>query len=134
MLTLPTKTLRTTTCYHCHRAFDASSHAIILTCKHCYQRVELRDITIHSLHQVARLETAGNVLIERKGDLRCTHLRIGDRLEVQGAVRADCLCDGPVILGPKSRWHGNLLAPAITIAPGAIITGGHLRIGHPAEA
>ncbi len=129
MLTLPTKTLREVTCYHCLQPFQASSHAITLTCPHCYKRVSLQDLIVHGIHHHKSVETAGIVVIERKGWLRSPNVRVVEGIEVHGRVEADVTCDGPVVLGPKAHWHGNLTAPALLVSAGAVITGGFFRIG-----
>ncbi len=129
MLTLPTKTLRQATCYHCRRAFQASSHAITLTCPHCYKRVGLEDQIIHGAHHVKALETAGIVIVEKKGWLKTPRVQVGERMEVHGRVEASVICNGPVYLGPRAIWTGDLSAPSLIVTPGAVITGGYFRIG-----
>ena len=128
MLTLPTKTLRTATCYHCRAPFRASTHAITLTCPHCYKRLSLEDLIIHGLHKAKAVETAGMLLIERKGWLRSPVIRIGDRVQCEGRIEGDIIADGPVTFGPRAYFSGDLVAPALHVAPGATITGGNFRI------
>lgn len=129
MQTLSSKTFRSATCYHCGRIFQASTHAITLTCPHCYKRVGLQDLIIHGLHSSKTLETAGLLIVEKKAWLKVGRIHVGERIEVEGRVEATAFCEGPVILGPRSHWTGDLTAPSIHISPGAIITGGYFRIG-----
>ena len=45
-----------------------------------------------------------------------------------GSLDAKSVVSGPVLLGPKSRWKGDLTAPRLYIEPGATIEGGFFRI------
>jgi Polymer-forming cytoskeletal len=129
MMKFVVQNVRTVRCYHCHRPFPVSSHAISLTCPCCFRRVGLQDFTIRGPHSSTTLETVGWVLVERKGSLSGSRIHVGEWLEVEGRLDADVVCNGPVMIGPKAVWRGDLTAPTLIVAPGAVILGGFFRIG-----
>lgn len=125
---LKTHATRAIDCYHCGRRFEAAVKAILLSCPHCYQRVRIDDVVVRSVHHARTVETCGRILIEKKGWVMASFVRAPEGIEVLGAMEAKSVVSGPVLLGPKSRWKGDLTAPRLYIEPGATIEGGFFRI------
>ena len=61
-------------------------------------------------------------------DISAGTIRIGDRVQCEGRIEGDIIADGPVTFGPRAYFSGDLVAPALHVAPGATITGGNFRI------
>lgn len=125
---LKTQATRPVECYHCRRRFEAAQKAILISCPHCYQRVRINDVIVKSVHHERSVETCGRILVEKKGWMMASFVHAGEGIEVLGSLDAKSVVSGPVLLGPKSRWKGDLTAPCLYIEPGATIEGGFFRI------
>jgi len=52
-------------------------------------------------------------------------------IEVQGVMDSKVVCRGPVLIGAKAQWKGDLAAPTLEVKLGAKIEKGYFEIGRP---
>lgn len=119
---------RSVVCYACGDPFEIPARALILTCPRCYQRVKVDDVVIYETHIGSALRTCGSILVARNGALHASAIHSSKAIEVLGKLQGHVTCAGPVFIGPKAVWEGDLTAGRIVIQPGATILGGHFRI------
>jgi Polymer-forming cytoskeletal len=115
-------------CYHCHHDFDVPPMAMSLTCPWCYKRVTLDDLVVSATCWTSRVQTCGKLLIDRKGSLVASLIEARSGMVILGGAEGKLISGGPVYIGPEARVHGDLEAPGIDIAPGAVIQGGFFKI------
>ena len=99
-----------------------------ISCPWCSRRVTLDDLVVRDHCWTSRLQTCGRILIHRNGLVNARVIEAMEGIEIQGTVEGNLISGGPVIIGPGARVKGDLAAPSIHIAAGAIIDGGMLRI------
>ncbi len=120
---------RAVVCYHCRRGFDAAERAMILTCPHCYKPVRVSDIVVKKAHHAPRIETCGRLFVDRKGWVSAGIVHAGEGIEVLGTLDARCVVSGPVHMGARATWRGDLRAPSVHLEPGARVDAGFFEIG-----
>jgi len=118
-------------CHHCLESIEVGANAISVSCPACSKRVAVQDLLVSSPYSAARIETCGWIVVEKRGQLSASSIRVSSGMEVHGTVRASVVCGGPVIITKTARWRGDCSAPRIEVEPGAIIEGGKFRIGAP---
>lgn len=125
---------RTVQCYHCQQGFDVPAAAMSISCPWCSKRVTLDDLIVKNTCWTSRVQTCGRLVVEKRGVLVSSYIEARGGMFIQGVCDAGTgrlLSGGPVVLGPKARIRGDLEAPSIDIADGAIIEGGFFRIVSP---
>ncbi len=120
---------RAVVCYHCRRGFNAAMQAMVLTCPHCYKPVKVSDIVVRKAHHAPRVETCGRIFVDRKGWISAGIVHAGEGMEILGTLDARRVVAGPVVLGPRSMWRGDLRAPSVHLEPGARVDAGFFEIG-----
>jgi len=96
-----------------------------VACAKCGKRVIVHNVSVKDMQGVTKLQTCGKLVIEKKGKLIASLVEAHQGIEVLGTLESkEILVRGPVILGPKSTFKGDLCAEAVQIDKGAKITGG----------
>jgi len=100
------------------------------TCPECNLALVIEDIKVKGYTAVNILETCGRLVIpKRKHIVVQAHVVAHAGIEVYGRLECEqAISQGPVILGPKADWKGNLRAPSLVVAQGAKIQGGYFSI------
>lgn len=119
---------RPVTCYSCAATFDVPARALVLTCPHCYQRVKVDDVVVYDSFIGPQLRTCGSILVARKGVVQAGVIQSSKAIEVLGRLHGQVRCAGPVFIGPKAVWEGDVTATHIIVEPGATILGGLFRV------
>jgi len=114
-------------CLHCGKAQEVARKAQTVTCKHCYKRLELKDIVISKYEAKRAIETTGIVTVERKGHVIADRIHCGG-LIVRGKLKGDVTSRGPVLVGPEADLIGDVTAPTMAIGAGAVLEGDY-RVG-----
>jgi len=99
-----------------------------ISCPWCSRRVTLDDLFVRDRCWTSRLQTCGRIVVHRRGLVNARVIEAMEGIEIQGSVEGSVVSGGPVVLGPGARLRGDLAAPSVSIASGAIIEGGLLRI------
>ncbi len=117
---------RTVQCYHCRHRFEVGGRAQSTSCPNCNKAVKVHDEVIDKLRAgLIELRTCGKLVVKKKGRLMVTKL-----IEIHGGIECEGIIDcgsgkvisgGPVTLGKKSQFKGELQAPSLTVAEGARI-------------
>ena len=115
-------------CYHCRHRFDISNRALSITCPKCAKPVVIEDVVITNAHNVRKIQTCGKVIIEKKGRVVAQLIEAHGGVEVEGIIEAKVLSGGPVKIGPKAQWKGDLAAPSLTAELGCRIERGFFTI------
>lgn len=100
------------------------------TCPECNLSLVIEDIKVKGYIAVNSLETCGRLVIpKRKHVVVQAHVVAHAGIEVNGRLECEqAISQGPVILGPKADWMGDLRAPVLIVEPGATIQGGYFSI------
>lgn len=100
------------------------------TCPECNLALVIEDIKVKGYTAVNSLETCGRLVIpKRKHIVVQAHVVAHAGIEVHGRIECEqAISQGPVVLGPKADWMGDLRAPVLIVAPGAKIQGGYFSI------
>jgi len=115
-------------CYHCRHRFDIPSRAMSLSCPRCAKALVIEDVIINTAHNVRKIQTCGKVIIEKKGRVVAQLVEAHGGVEVEGFLEAKVLSGGPVRIGPKAQWKGDLAAPSLTAELGCRIERGFFTI------
>jgi predicted RNA-binding Zn-ribbon protein involved in translation (DUF1610 family) len=115
-------------CYHCRHRFDISSRAMSVPCPKCAKALIVEDVVINTAHNVRKIQTCGKVIIEKKGRVVAQSIEAHGGVEVEGVVEAKVLSGGPVRIGAKAQWKGDLAAPSLTAELGCRIERGFFTI------
>lgn len=122
---------RTIRCYHCGGDIAVGARQRSAMCPKCYRGLELGDCLVRGTMSAARIQTGGRVIVPKKSRLVCGGVVAGAGVEVQGEIHANVVSGGAVVIAPGARWRGDCRAPAIIVAPGAVIEGGAFEIRGP---
>ncbi|MEM6459852.1 MAG: polymer-forming cytoskeletal protein [Planctomycetota bacterium] len=127
---LPPKTVR---CYHCGHRFEVGGRAQSTSCPGCNKAVMVADQVIDKQRgPIRELKTCGKIVVKKRGRLICHHVVAHDGLTCDGILDARTVESGTLVtLGKKSNFKGDLAAPAIDIAEGAVIQPSRFAIGPP---
>jgi len=100
------------------------------SCPECNRPLVIEDVTVRSYLGVNVLETCGRLLVPKRKQLSVQgHVVAHGGIEVQGRLScARAISRGPVLLGPKSDWEGDLRAPSLMIREGAVVQSGRSSI------
>lgn len=124
-------TARTVECLHCREGVTVPARATVLTCPRCYQRIRVDDVVVTGECSTPSLRTCGRVVVKTRSVLIAGQIEARAGLEVHGGLEGRVVSGGPVWLGPRSVWLGDLSAPQIEISPGARVLGGLFQIVPP---
>ncbi|MEM9883601.1 MAG: polymer-forming cytoskeletal protein [Planctomycetota bacterium] len=129
---LPPKTVR---CYHCGHRFEVGGRAQSTSCPGCNKAVMVADQVIDKQRgPIRELKTCGKIVVKKRGRLICHHVVAHDGLTCDGILDAKTVESRTrVTLGKKSNFKGDLTAPAVEIAEGAVIQASRFAIGPPPE-
>ena len=68
------------------------------------------------------LETKGTLIIGDKADIKAKYIK-GEDIAIFGRVEGDVICSGRLTLSPPAKVIGNVQAPFLIIAEGALLKG-----------
>jgi uncharacterized CHY-type Zn-finger protein len=120
----PPSPTRPIVCYHCGHRFDASEHAMSVSCPHCFKHLRLEDIVIRTLEAARTYYTCGRLVVLPKARAQAHEIRAVAGVTVEGALEANVVSYGPVWIGPNASWRGDCKAPVVKVEDGARIIGG----------
>jgi DNA-directed RNA polymerase subunit RPC12/RpoP len=117
-------------CYHCGHDLEISGRAMSISCPECNLPVLLEDIKVKGYMGVHVLETCGRLWIpKRKHVVVQGHVVAHAGIQVDGKLWCEkAISRGPVVLGPKANWRGDLRAPSLEVRLGATIDEGYFSI------
>jgi cytoskeletal protein CcmA (bactofilin family) len=102
--------------------------AMSTSCPKCYKALIIEDIVIKTAHAVRKVQTCGKVLVEPKGRLIAASIEAAQGIEVLGVLEGNAISGGPVRIGEKAQWKGDLRAPSLRVDLGARIARGYFVI------
>lgn len=111
-------------CYHCGHRFEASAHAMSVSCPECYKHLRLEDIIIRTLEAARTYYTCGRLVVLPKARAQAHEIRAVAGVTVEGALEANVVSFGPVWIGPNALWRGDCRAPVVKVEDGARIISG----------
>ena len=115
-------------CYHCRHRFEVSRKTESTTCPGCNQRVIVGDVVVAELRPVRLVQTCGKIIIRKKARVNAELVEAHQGIELFGALQANVLSGGLVLIGAEARWNGDCRAPSVEIRPGARIEGGTFHV------
>jgi hypothetical protein len=117
-------------CYHCGHGLEVSGRAMSTNCPECNLGLVIEDVNVKGYKAVNKLETCGRLVIPRRKHVVVqAHVVAHAGIEVQGRLECrQAISQGPVVLGPKAEWMGDLRAPVLLVSEGAKIEGGFFSI------
>jgi hypothetical protein len=117
-------------CYHCGRRMTVGRRAQSTSCPGCSRRVVIEDIVVRTYHAVVNAETCGKLIVAKGGHVVVQKRIVAFKgIEVEGKLQCrEAISAGPVLLGPKAEWKGNLRAAALAVKSGGSIQAGHFII------
>ncbi len=120
-------------CYQCDHRFEVGGSAQSTSCPGCNRPVMVADQIIKGQRgPIRELKTCGKVVVGKRGRLICQHIVAHAGLECEGIIDAKTVMSNTrVVLGPKANFRGDLTAPGVDIAQGAVIQSSYFRIGEP---
>ena len=125
-------------CYHCGNALEVGERALTTMCPHCYRGLRVDDVILRGKESFAAVQTCGMVIVHRKARVIANVVQASMGVQVEGALRANVISGGPVLIGRHAFWKGGCRAPSIHIHDGASVGGGcfeitpDVRFGDPA--
>jgi hypothetical protein len=124
---------RTIVCVHCQQPMEIGARAMSAPCRHCGKPLLFEDIVItsHALKKSV-IDTYGNIVVEKKGTCNADRIHCGSMI-VRGKVNGHVTSRGPMQVGPQGEIKGDVTAPTLAVAAGAILEGNY-RIGPSANA
>lgn len=101
-----------------------------MPCPGCNKPVLVEDIVVKSYKGVISVETCGRLIIHKRGRVVAQQRVVAhEGIEVLGALEGkQILSGGPVHIGPKGKWSGDLKAPALSVEEGAVVRPSHFTI------
>lgn len=120
------------TCLYCGRPQEQGRRALTVTCKFCHKALKLEDLSFKQYAAQRAVETCGIVTVEKKGNVVSDRIICGG-LIVRGKLRGNVTSRGPVLVGPDAEIKGDVIAPALAVGAGAVLSGEY-RIGQPDAA
>lgn len=121
----------TITCLYCGKPQEVGRKAMTITCRFCSKPLRLEDITISRYEARRQLDTCGVIVVERKGQAITDRILCGG-LIARGKVRGTVSSRGPVLVGAEAELKGDVTAPSLAVAAGAVLQGFY-RIGPAVE-
>lgn len=100
------------------------------SCPECNRSLVIEDVLVKGYMGVNSLETCGRLVIpKRKHVVVQSHVVAHAGIQVDGRLECEqAISRGPVVLGPKANWIGDLRAPSLVVSSGAVIQGGYFSI------
>jgi len=118
-------------CYHCGERFDVAARAMTVSCPKCNKGVLIDDIIVKDAQGVSKMQTCGKIIVRKGARVIAQLVEANEGIEVQGLMDSKVVCRGPVLIGPKAQWKGDLQAPTLEVKLGAKIEKGYFEIGQP---
>lgn len=117
-------------CYYCGRSISVSGRTTSTVCPACNKTVVVEDIVVKSYLGVRNVETCGRLIVTRKGRVVAQQRIVAhEGIELEGKLECkEALVTGPVVLGPKAEWRGDLAALSLSVAEGATIRRGYFAV------
>lgn len=115
-------------CYHCRHRFEVSWQTLSASCPKCSRALTLEDIVIKNAYSVRKIQTCGRLVVEKKGRVVCQTVEAIGGVEVEGYLEANVQSGGPVKIGAKAQWKGDLAAPSVEVELGGRIDKGYFVI------
>ncbi len=117
-------------CYHCGHRITVGGRTQSTSCPKCSKRLVIEDLVIKSYYAVVNAETCGKLIIARNGHVVAQKRIVAFKgIEVEGKLQCkEAITAGPLTLGPKAEWKGNLKAASLSIKPGATIQAAHFTV------
>ena len=112
---------RTVQCYHCRRRFEVPRQAMTTVCPGCSKPLTVEDVVIKNAHGVRKIQTCGSLRVTRKGHVIAQQVEAHGGVEVEGILEANVVSGGPVRIGAKALWKGDLAAPSLEVEAGGRI-------------
>lgn len=97
-------------------------------CPKCHKNVVVEDVVVKNYKPVSAIQTCGRLIIRKGGRVAAKTVEAHQGVEVLGALQAQVLSGGPVVVGPKAEWRGDLRAPSLEVKSGARFLGGYFVI------
>ncbi len=121
---------RTIQCYYCGHSIEASERAVSTVCSACHKTILLEDIVVTSYKGVRNVETCGRLIVSKKGRVVAQHRIVAHGgIELEGVLECqEALVAGPVVIGKKAVWQGDLIALSLKVEEGATIKRGYFAI------
>ncbi len=119
---------RTVECYLCRHHFQVGSKAMSVSCPNCHKPVIVEDVVVKNYKPVKMLQTCGKLIVQRNGRVSAETVEAHLGVEVTGALHANVLSGGPVVIGAKAEWKGDCRAPSVTMKAGARVLAGQFNI------
>jgi DNA-directed RNA polymerase subunit RPC12/RpoP len=119
---------RSVLCYHCRRRFDVGAKTMSVPCPHCHKPLIVEDVVVRGYKPVKNFYTCGKLIVRKGGRIVATTIEAQLGIECHGALAADTVSGGPVVLGTQAEWKGNLRAPSLAVRAGAKVLNGYFTI------
>ncbi len=119
---------RTVECYLCRHHFEVGGRAMSVSCPKCHKPVIVEDVVVKNYKPVKTIQTCGRLIIQRNGRVSAKTVEAHLGIEVTGALHANALSGGPVVIGAKAEWKGDCRAPSLSMKRGARVIGGRFHI------
>ncbi len=118
----------TINCLYCGKAQQVGRRTMSIPCRYCHKTLQVEDVTLNGYDSRRAIETCGILTIGPKGNViaprvMCSHLLL------QGKLKGNVTCRGPVIIESTGSLRGDLTTPKLIIAEGAQIQG-NCQIGN----
>jgi hypothetical protein len=97
-------------------------------CPKCSKSLTVEDLVIKTAHAVRRIQTCGRVVVQKKGRVIAQQIEAHGGVEVEGILEANVVSGGPVRIGAKASWKGDLSAPSLLVELGGRIERGFFVI------
>ncbi len=123
----PAKPPREVICFNCSHVFKAIAEAQSSQCPKCSGYVSLLDYQIAD-HWNRRIETRGNVVIQKTGSVSGTTVRCHD-LTVLGGLSGSVECSGDLVIRSHGKIVGNVRCRSLRVEKGA-----HVEFLNPVTA
>ena len=117
---------RRVACTHCGMYTEAGRRAMSIFCPHCHTRVILETYNIRGYYGVIEFATCGDIVVERTGRV-VAPVKV-NKLTVKGSIHGPISARGKVTIHKTGSIKGDVKAPALSVAHGAMLEG-FLQIG-----
>jgi hypothetical protein len=124
----PPSARRPVQCYHCRHRFEVSRQTMTSSCPKCSRALTVEDVVIKNAYSVRKIQTCGKLIVQKKGRVIAQHVEAHGGVEVEGILEANVQSGGPVRIGAKAHWKGDLSAPCVEVKAGGRIDRGYFVI------
>lgn len=123
---------KTVQCYHCRHRFEVSGRAQSTSCPSCNKALIVGDVEVKpgKLNGPSReVRTCGRVVVHKRGRMMAEFVEAHGGIACDGTLEARRVISGRAVhLGGKSRYKGDLQAPALVMEKGARVDPSRLAI------